>query len=186
MKTLEEFVKVYDGALDPKLCRHVVQTFESMPQLQVPNGIGARPGLEQSGWVEMDVSRLPEPRFHAFIVAQVQEYYAKYNQACRLTLPISPIHRLSDVIIKRYRPGGTEKFQVHFDALREVSNRYLVFLWYLNDVEQGGETEFPDLGVKVKAAAGRLLMFPPYWLYQHAGLPPVSGDKYIMSTYALY
>ncbi|WP_394687711.1 hypothetical protein [uncultured Xanthomonas sp.] len=29
----------------------------------------------------------------------------------------------------------------------------------------------------------RLLIFPPYWMFLHAGLPPRSGDKYILSTY---
>ena len=29
-------------------------------------------------------------------------------------------------------------------------------------------------------------MFPPYWMYQHAGLPPRSNDKYIISTYLLF
>ena len=93
---------------------------------------------------------------------------------------------LDTLILKRYRPGGQEGFQLHFDSLDEVCGRYLVFLWYLNDVAEGGETEFPDLGVKVAPRAGRLLMFPPYWMYQHAGLPPVSGDKYILSTYLMF
>ena len=61
-----------------------------------------------------------------------------------------------------------------------------MFLWYLNDVESGGETDFPQLGLRVSARRGRLLMFPPYWMYQHAGLPPESGDKYILSTYLLF
>jgi hypothetical protein len=62
----------------------------------------------------------------------------------------------------------------------------MVFLWYLNDVAEGGETEFPDLRIKVQARTGRLLMFPPYWMFQHAGLAPVSNDKYIVSTYMLF
>ena len=61
-----------------------------------------------------------------------------------------------------------------------------MFLWYLNDVERGGATRFPGLGVEVAARAGRLLIFPPYWMFQHEGLPPESGDKYILSTYLLF
>jgi len=38
----------------------------------------------------------------------------------------------------------------------------------------------------VQARRGRLLMFPPYWMYQHAGMPPLSNDKYILSTYLLF
>ena len=33
---------------------------------------------------------------------------------------------------------------------------------------------------------GRLVVFPPYWMFQHEGRPPVSGDKYILSTYLLF
>jgi prolyl 4-hydroxylase len=88
--------------------------------------------------------------------------------------------------MKRYRPGQEEQFQLHFDAINFVANRYLVMLWYLNDVAEGGETAFPYLDLGVKPQAGRLLMFPPYWMYQHQGLPPVSEDKYILSTYLLF
>ena len=44
----------------------------------------------------------------------------------------------------------------------------------------------PALDIEITARAGRLLMFPPYWMYQHEGLPPQSGDKYILSTYLLF
>ena len=36
------------------------------------------------------------------------------------------------------------------------------------------------------SGAGRLLMFPPYWMFQHVGNAPVSNDKYILSTYLLF
>jgi hypothetical protein len=88
--------------------------------------------------------------------------------------------------MKRYRPGHAEQFELHFDAIYEKANRYLVFLWYLNDVVEGGETRFPRLNCAVRPKAGRLLMFPPYWMYQHEGAPPLSGDKYIVGTYLLF
>ncbi|MFT4248289.1 MAG: 2OG-Fe(II) oxygenase [Pseudomonas sp.] len=59
----------------------------------------------------------------------------------------------------------------------------LVFMWYLNDVREGGQTRFIDLDLEVAPRIGRLLIFPPYWMYMHAALPPRSGDKYIISTY---
>ena len=61
-----------------------------------------------------------------------------------------------------------------------------MLLWYLNDVAEGGETRFPQLGITVPARQGRLLVFPPYWMYQHEGLAPESGDKFILSTYLLF
>jgi hypothetical protein len=88
--------------------------------------------------------------------------------------------------MKRYRSGGAERFQLHFDAIHHVSSRYLVLLWYLNDVEAGGETRFPQLELSVDPRAGRLLMFPPYWMYQHEGMPPLAGEKYILSAYLMF
>jgi hypothetical protein len=99
-------------------------------------------------------------------------------------VPNSPEH--SDLVMKRYCPGREEGFQVHFDAIYELARRYLVMLWYLNDVAEGGETRFPQLDVTIRPKAGRLLMFPPYWMYQHEGALPISGDKFILSTYLMF
>ncbi len=120
------------------------------------------------------------------MLAVAHRGWRRYVDALKLTLELPFTTKTSEWILKRYEPGGVQRFQPHFDALGAVSNRYLVMLWYLNDVAQGGETAFVDLGVEVKPKAGRMLMFPPYWMYQHEGRPPISGDKYILSTYLLF
>jgi hypothetical protein len=58
--------------------------------------------------------------------------------------------------------------------------------WYLNDVEEGGETIF-DIGeeVTVKPKAGNVVCFPPYYLFPHKGCTPISGPKYVVSSYTL-
>ena len=38
----------------------------------------------------------------------------------------------------------------------------------------------------VQPKRGSILIFPPTWMYRHAGLPPVSNDKYILGTYLHY
>jgi prolyl 4-hydroxylase len=165
---LQHFVRSYDGDLDAALCAKMIDSFHGLSRFHQPNGRTVRAGLEESAWTEINVTRLSEPTLQAFFRR-------------RITLA-----RTADLILKRYRPGLDEQFQTHFDSVHDVANRYLVFLWYLNDVEKGGETAFPQLGLKISARAGRLLMFPPYWMYQHAGLAPESSDKYILSTYLLF
>ena len=54
----------------------------------------------------------------------------------------------------------------------------------LNDVETGGNTVFKDFMIQPKK--GSLLVFPPLWMFPHKGEPPISGPKYIMSTYLHY
>lgn len=185
-RQLVDYIQWFDEALPAAFCAQLVQNFENESALHVRHGRGLEAGLEDSGWVELEISSRADGAFKGFFMVQIEKYLAMYNARAGLTLPIRDYHFYQELRVKRYRAGTDDGFQPHFDALGSLSHRYLVFLWYLNDVAEGGETEFCDLGVKVAPRAGRLLMFPPYWMYQHAGLPPVSNDKYILSTYMLF
>jgi hypothetical protein len=183
---LADYIRVYDDALPRPFCAQLIDGFERMGAEQRRSGRDVLPGLEGSAWTELDLGQVADQAFLGFFLAKIDEALERYNRDVSLTIPVPMRPRTDRLILKRYRPGGGEGFQPHFDSIDAVAGRYLVFLWYLNDVAEGGETEFCDLGKKVEARAGRLLMFPPYWMFQHAGLPPRSGDKYILSTYLMF
>ncbi len=164
----------------------MVDTFEKLARFHTRNGRGAMGQLNQSAWTELNVSKVADAETELFFRNQLFHHLDRYNKLLNLTLPVPPRERIENLRIKRYFVEGADQFQPHFDSLDYTSNRYLVFLWYLNNVLEGGETDFPDLGLRVAARAGRLLIFPPYWMFQHAGLPPRSNDKYIISTYLLF
>jgi hypothetical protein len=183
---LRHFIRVYDDALPATWCTRLLKGFDALSAHQARNGRELRAGLEDSAWTELNVTRHGDPLTAGFFRARIDEALARYNADVRLDLPVPNSPAFADLVLKRYRPNSTERFQLHFDAINHLANRYVVLLWYLNDVEHGGATRFPQLGMDVAARAGRLLMFPPYWMYQHEGLPPESGDKYILSTYLLF
>jgi hypothetical protein len=183
---LESYVQVFDDALSADFCAKMIESFAAFERFHVANGRGHRAGLERSAWCELNVTPLSDVGFRGFFVREMDAYLARYNERLGLTIPVPWRPRIDDLCIKRYRANAGECFQPHFDALDEKAGRYLVFLWYLNSVEEGGETEFCQLGLRVAARAGRLLMFPPYWMFQHAGLAPRSNDKYIISTYLMF
>lgn len=58
--------------------------------------------------------------------------------------------------------------------------RILTYIFYLNTVEEGGETEFFRTS-KIKAECGKLVLFPACWCFPHRGLMPISNDKYIIT-----
>lgn len=184
--TLDNFVRVYDGAMPAAVCERLLQTFEGFPEAQQLNGRAVRSGLEGSQWTEMDVGKFANRELKQQFHQWIQEYKARYEHDCGMAEALPAPGGYAQLILKRYRNAGDEGFQTHFDSLRDVSNRYLVILWYLNDVADGGETVFPDLDLAVRPKQGRLLMFPPYWMYRHTAMPPVSGPKYIISTYLLW
>lgn len=183
---LRHYIRVYDADLEPAFCQRMIDSFNSLTRYHQPNGRGMRNGLEQSAWTELNVTGLSDAGFMGFFRARIDLALDRYNRETGLDIPVPNSPKTSDLILKRYRTGGSEGFQPHFDSIHEVANRYLVILWYLNDVAEGGETSFRQLETSVSARQGRLLLFPPYWMYQHAGLPPISNDKYIVSTYLLF
>jgi hypothetical protein len=183
---LQHYVRVYDNDLEPAFCQRMIDSFNSLPRFHQFNGRGVRNGFEESAWTELNITGLADEGFLGFFRARIDLALDRYNRDVGLEIPVPNSPKTADLVMKRYRAGAAEKFQTHFDSIYEAANRYLVILWYLNDVAEGGETSFDQLGLKVQARQGRLLVFPPYWMFQHSGMPAVSNDKYIASTYLLF
>jgi hypothetical protein len=85
-------------------------------------------------------------------------------------------------MIQRYLKGKGkyiyhDDFQINFE---DKSFRAITYLWYLNDVEEGGETVFWGK-YKIKPKAGTLIFFPAAWCYPHTGKMPLSSNKYIVT-----
>jgi prolyl 4-hydroxylase len=101
--------------------------------------------------------------------------------------------------VLHYSPG--ERFELHADFLepstpelaREIQvrgQRAATFLIYLNEGYEGGETDFPRVGVRYKGARGDALLFSnidvagaPDYQTVHAGLPPTTGEKWLLSQW---
>ena len=89
--------------------------------------------------------------------------------------------------INRTNNNGKDGFGEHTDIGDYASaRRYITALFYLNDIEVGGDAAFPPLGFSLKPTKGSMLCFPSNWVYLHCGLKPISDPKYIMTTFAHY
>jgi len=124
-----------------------------------------------------------------------QDYIMAYINDCNIQpKQWPPLYGYEAIRIKRYLNNDYDRFDPHVDVLNtETSRRFLSFFIYLNDVDEGGETEFININkpgtyipLKIKPRRGQLLMFPPLWMYYHAGLKPVSNSKYLINSYCHY
>lgn len=96
-----------------------------------------------------------------------------------------PLHVL------RYGPG--QQYRPHHDAHAlgpPEKRRIATALIYLNDAYEGGETNFPEIGVTVRGAVGDMLIFHnlmadkmPDPRMTHAGLPIVRGEKWLATRW---
>lgn len=75
------------------------------------------------------------------------------------------------------------KFNYHDDFsidFNEKKYRVITYIFYLNNIDIGGETEIWGY-YKIKPKVGQLLLFPACWTFPHAGLIPKSHHKYIIT-----
>ena len=75
--------------------------------------------------------------------------------------------------IQRTQPG--DYYIWHHD---QTTTRLVTFIWYLNDVKDGGYTEFID-GTRIQPEAGKLIIFPATWDFLHRGVSPKTETKYL-------
>jgi hypothetical protein len=78
--------------------------------------------------------------------------------------------------IQRTHPNGF--YHWHSDDAK--STRHYTFIFYLNDIKNGGYTEFID-GTRIQPKAGRFLLFPATDIYTHRGTAPKDEIKYILT-----
>lgn len=85
--------------------------------------------------------------------------------------------------LQHYAPGEGF-YQYHYERMVYTLlqyRRYLVFMTYLNDVTEGGETQFKYQGIKVQPKKGLTLIWPTDWMHTHKGIPSLTQDKYILT-----
>jgi prolyl 4-hydroxylase len=83
--------------------------------------------------------------------------------------------------IQKYSPG--DHFAKIHSERTNLRNLHRVFAWmtYLNDVEDGGTTNFTHYDLKIKPEIGKTLIWPAEWTHAHSGEILNSGKKYIIT-----
>lgn len=176
------YSKVYGDALSGAVCKNLIYLFELYQDQQIKIDIDGHVKFTEININKSDV--WGASRNHLLgVCAEYLSIYKKEFSIQHFQFPKK--YGLEEIRIKRYYPNNYDEFKLHVDVdTLDSSKRMISYLFYLNDVEEGGETTF---GLKdewaVKPKAGNLLMFPPLWTHPHRGKPPLSGPKYIISTY---
>jgi hypothetical protein len=184
MDKLSDLIRVYDNALDNKICTLLIQKFEELKGDQERVEQQRKPDFTQLNLTQIS-NKTPELNYlHQFLIKSALEYKKKYySHIGDWKFPTK--NGFEEFRVKRYLNNGNDVFERHIDVNDYASaRRYLSFLWYLNDVKDGGETVFDNLTIKPET--GKLIIFPPMWMFPHSGECPVSNTKYIVSTYLHY
>ena len=134
----------------------------------------------------MDAPHVPmtynnKPFIDLFFKEAYPLYVQKYSYLKRLST-----HNILEVKIQKTKIGEGYHTWHCENAEMKARNRILAFMVYLNDVTEGGETEFLYQKCRFKPEKNTLLIWPSQFTHVHRGNPPLSNDKYIITGWVEY
>ena len=182
----DKFIWQKRNALSPNFCNALIAKFEADDnKTQGITGGGLKPKFKISTDLNIscwDEYKYEDEVFFKSIQKGINEY-CSYHRTLHPTLDMqnNPHVHLEDSGYQMQRTRVGEYYKWHNDfGIYKNGVRLATYIWYLNDVHVGGETEFVD-GTLVKPEQGKLMIFPAYWNYHHQGRPPISNTKYIVT-----
>ena len=95
-------------------------------------------------------------------------------------------HGVYTLKLQKTSPGEGYHIWHNETSNRGCIDRLLTFILYLNDVDEGGETEFLYYPTRIKPKEGKFILFPGSFTHTHRGNQPLSGDKYILTGWVEY
>ena len=164
-------------------CQQMIEVFEAAMHTNPATAHESRPS-RQDAMTRNDFYHILdvfEPKWASLI----NEYLNKALQEYSDTFPIlreENIYSIKQKIQKTPVGGGFHRW--HCDNLSPTtSRRILVWMIYLNTVDEGGETEFLYQSERTKPEEGKIVLAPADFMHTHRGNPPISNDKYIITGF---
>jgi hypothetical protein len=188
-KITDDFIGIFDGVFPAEYCQHWIKHFDKVDAAGMSHsrvqdmGRPSHIGKDQAvHFKNCSIYTNDELRIECgdFDIGFWQVCYPLYTEKYSILQTADP-HKIYTIKIQKTVPGGGYHTWHCEDSGRLVSQRVLAFTLYLNDVEEGGETEFLYLSKRVQPKTGRLMLWPAGFTHTHRGNPPLKGDKYIIT-----
>jgi len=181
----EDFIGIYDNALSPEFCDAIIEAFDHYHRTnavwcentQFDNTIAGR-----FDWA-LDLSHMsgtmadmPERDLNDILMSCFNQYIHKYGHL----VTAAAMYSTTQKIQKTPAGGG---YHVWHDENTTMSRctRKVVWMFYLNDNFEGGETEFLYYHKRITPKRGTLLLWPAGMTHAHRGGLVTKGMKYVVT-----
>jgi hypothetical protein len=168
-----------------KLCNEITNFFENNKNLQKPgvSGMGKNLKIKKTTDIFIYPDNLKKPKFEILkqYINELHKCFLDYQSQWSFLKSMLKTVYVPGFNIQKYSPGG-HYASVHSERTSlETLHRLFAWMTYLNDVDDGGQTNFSHYGIKVKPEISKTLIWPAEWTHAHTGEILKSGKKYIVT-----
>ncbi len=173
---------------DRSVCDDLVALFEAHPEAHLRGTVNTSDGgssvnSEVKDSVEMifypNSPAMPFIRYLQELQKCIKEYIAEYAY-CDAYAPWTIVEGTN---LQYYPPGAGYKVwhTERINAANVIASRHLAFMTYLNDITDGGQTEFFYQKALVQPEKGLTLIWPVDWTHTHRGVVSNTQEKYVIT-----
>lgn len=184
----DDFLGIFENILTEDECLDLINYFERAKTLKLTHdrqrfNDGKKHDKDDETAFLLQPSMLPITVANPIIGNFLEKFwpcYEKYSNHYSV-LSESEVHGILSMRLQKTLPGqGFHHW--HYESSNQITaQRLIVWTLYLNDVEEGGETEFLYMRKRISAKTGRVLICPAAFTHTHRGNPPLSNEKYILT-----
>ena len=167
------------------LCKEIIHLFEENKNLQKAGvtDSGKDPKVKKTTDMTITPNDLKDIKFKCLNshIKELYKCFIDYQNQWPFMKDLIQNFDIGAFNIQKYSPGDhfakihTERFNI------QTLHRVFAWMTYLNDVEDGGKTNFTHFDIKIKPKIGKTLIWPAEWTHAHSGELLNSGVKYIVT-----
>ena len=190
---INKFIGIYDGYLTEDMCKEVIKFYETKNSMKQSftrlSSENASSLYKKDTTVVTDQNNIEEwfPNFKTlFVNFDIALKHYILNSGIGEAYDNNQFEYTSMRIQKTLPTEGYHIWHVEQSSKYEYNKRAMAFTIYLNDVEEGGETEFLYQSIRVKPITGRIVIWPAGFPFVHRGNSPISNEKYLITSWILF
>lgn len=185
----ENFIGVVDNVLTPEVCMKCMEAFDRLHTKGMTFSRGESPPISKkdmsTSLAEMLLDGMPDDIYEK-VVGAIKGHIINYIEKYEVGMTNRNQYGDYPIIQQNFKVQRTQPSEGYHvwhseNTQSEHYGRFLTWILYLNDVDEGGETELLYLSERIKPKEGRLAIFPAGWTHTHRGNPPLSNTKYIIT-----
>ncbi len=164
------------------ICDELIDYFNFNKKYALPGLIGqGKEKKDKKESLDLDVGAMNLDHIIGTYRLELQKVLEKYLDKFHYANDVDFFNIHENYNIQKYPVnGGFKSWHCENKGSGLSVYRHLVFMTYLNDVEDGG-TEFFYQKIKTKAEKGLTLIWPAIWTHTHKGIISTSKEKYIIT-----
>jgi hypothetical protein len=186
----DQFVGIFENVFSKEECQNIITFFDNSERLGKTwtrklseRNVSKLKKDDSTYFIEFSEQCFTAVPFLDSLNDKIYACYDQYRETYDILGTLSRHSCTPSIRIQKTNIGGGYHSWHCEHANLLTSARLIAWTLYLNDVDHGGETEFLYQHMRVPAKQGSVCLFPSAYTHAHRGNPPLSNEKYIVTSW---